>query len=71
MVRLAPYGPNHARLSPGGGPSMACAIPPKRVDSTGPILDDGSSIVRPWIGRHYRELPRSAKVIMGVDPRAV
>ena len=41
------------------------------VDSNGRILDDGSVIVRPWIGRHYRELPSSAKVIMGVDPGAV
>ena len=41
------------------------------VDSNGRILDDGSVIVRPWIGRHYRELPPGAKVIMGVDPSAV
>jgi hypothetical protein len=41
-------------------------------DAEGRILDDGSRAVRPWIGTHYRDVPRGvATVIGGVDPLIV
>src|SRR5262249_30595832 len=41
------------------------------VDGEGRILDDGSEVIRPWIGRHHRELPDPVTVIGGVDPLVV
>jgi hypothetical protein len=38
------------------------------VDGAGQVLDDGSEAVRPWVGRHYAELPGPVRVIVGVDP---
>jgi hypothetical protein len=41
------------------------------VDERGSILDDRSEAVRPWVGRHYRELPQPVSVIGRVDPLVV
>ena len=50
-----------------------CLPPPTHLgvvctNEQGVILDDRSEGVRPWVGRHYSELPRNVKVIIGVDP---
>ena len=41
------------------------------VDLQGLILDDRSEAVRPWVGRHYSELPDPVSIVMGVDPLVV
>jgi hypothetical protein len=41
------------------------------VDDEGKVLDNGSEQVRPWIGRHYSELPGPISVVRGIDPMAV
>jgi hypothetical protein len=38
------------------------------VDEEGIVLDDGSAEVRPWVGRHVREVPGTPKVLVGIDP---
>ena len=40
------------------------------LDPQGRILESGSAAVRPWIGRHFSELPKggSLKVYRGFDP---
>ncbi|HYT92364.1 MAG TPA: hypothetical protein VEL76_26860 [Gemmataceae bacterium] len=38
------------------------------VDEAGLILDDGSAEVKPWVGRHYSELPSVGKILTGLDP---
>ena len=35
------------------------------------VLDDGTEACRPWVGRHYSELPAPVKIIGGIDPRLV
>ncbi len=50
------------------------AIPPSPrpsvlfVDEDGNVLDDGSAVVKPWIGRPCREVPGPVKVYIGIDP---
>jgi hypothetical protein len=46
-------------------PSLVC------VDEEGCILDDGTSEMRPWIGKHHESLPFPVTVIGGVDPLVV
>lgn len=44
------------------------------IDEAGRIMDDGSVIMRPWVGRRLSELPaeiKVGKVIGGVDPLVV
>jgi len=41
------------------------------VDEDGLVVDDGGEAVRPWIGRHYSELPQPVSVAAGIDPRLV
>jgi hypothetical protein len=52
-------------LPPAPALSLVC------VDEEGRILDDGSDTRRPWIGRHYSDVPGAPKVIVGVDPLEV
>jgi hypothetical protein len=41
------------------------------VDEEGRVLGDGSAEVRPWVGRHFREVPGTPKVLAGIDPLVV
>jgi hypothetical protein len=41
------------------------------VDAEGRVLDDRSEAIRPWIGRHFSELPQPVKIVWGVDPLVV
>jgi hypothetical protein len=51
-----------ARARPTGNVlSLVC------VDEEGRVLDDGSAMIRAWIGKHYSDMPGAAKVSVGVD----
>jgi hypothetical protein len=41
------------------------------VGQQGRVLDDQTEAARPWVGRHFRELPDPVQVIRGVDPLEV
>jgi hypothetical protein len=56
------------KAHPPNGPGLWIAC----VDEEGRILDDGSRATRPWVGKHYHDVPRGvATVIGGVDPLIV
>jgi hypothetical protein len=38
------------------------------VDANGLILDSGTPVCRPWVGRHYSELPAGLQTLHGVAP---
>ena len=42
------------------------------VSHDGIVLDHGSEVLRPWVGRHFTEVPHPiAQLIVGVDPLVV
>jgi hypothetical protein len=43
-------------------PSIVC------VDEEGCVLDDGTTEMRPWVGKNQDDLPFPVTVIGGVDP---
>jgi hypothetical protein len=54
------------QLSAAERPSYAC------IDKHGRILDDGTAKVKPWVGRHYSELPPGPlKIYIGTAMFAV
>jgi hypothetical protein len=41
------------------------------VDGEGRVVDDGTDVCRPWVGRHYTELPATVQILHSVDPREI
>jgi hypothetical protein len=39
------------------------------VDDEGRVLDDGSAVIRPWVGRYPTEMPFPVQILGGIDPR--
>jgi hypothetical protein len=38
------------------------------VDADGHVLDSGTAVCWPWVGRHYSELPAGVQILHGVAP---
>jgi hypothetical protein len=59
---------------------LECCCPARRpplhlyvacTDEQGHVVDHQSEAARPWVGRHYPELPGPVTVLRGVDPLQV